>query len=575
MFRGPSSTQNGACRPHRGRGIWPNPTRRTHGEDTQPNEIIDKRRTTVPPAIRTISTASKYTKPQWRGRGRDNPYLGRGRGTRFGFAPALHFRGTPGCNESVSSTNSHLTQRPSLNSASDAPSLSNRDLATQDRTVQIRHGDHALQNDITSTFTTPPNLYITPGLSEDRPTKRRRIEEGQSASCFGDTVSQLPTQHAHSFQGWIKRESLSPPPRPALSRPDPTTPIKNEARSPSPSPAVRRLVTSGCIRYTPMPMNCRRLDPMYKFHRKEWARNEVAILKTKGLRTTRWFAREDGMVIEWSSRIPVWSDTLEPEVSPEPPPIPDISPAPHQLHYDDRANTTALPKDLASQPQTRSAVRQNESSSPSRSNDPQLLFPREGDAGVTNLSTFTGDRLVSRFEVDALVGSQTSAAEPASPPGERGLETMALAFLERFVQHFDDDRPGLLRGYHADAFFSFRQHTSSGTPTSDPTSSILSSRNVFHGRERIGRALRLLESYKLCQEETSIVYDLLPQRDTVFMSCHGEATNVDNPNPHPIYFGQSFILRRNEDSLHTEWPLVVVSHQITIGNFPADIFIAN
>ncbi|KAG5220634.1 NTF2 domain-containing protein [Salix suchowensis] len=380
MFRGPSSTQNGACRPHRGRGIWPNPTRRTHGEDTQPNEIIDKRRTTVPPAIRTISTASKYTKPQWRGRGRDNPYLGRGRGTRFGFAPALHFRGTPGCNESVSSANSHLTQRPSLNSASDAPSLStfstlpdrnsfkslcfavgNRDLATQDRTVQIRHGDHALQNDITSTFTTSPNLYITPGLSEDRPTKRRRIEEGQSASCFGDTVSQLPTQPAHSFQGWIKRESLSPPPRPALSRPDPTTPIKNEARSPSPSPAVKRLVTSGCIRYTPMPMNCRRLDPMYKFHRKEWARNEVAILKTKGLRTTRWFAREDGMVIEWyagsnvyarclivlhlrSSRIPVWSDTLEPEVSPEPPPIPDISPAPHQLHYDDRANTTALPR---------------------------------------------------------------------------------------------------------------------------------------------------------------------------------------------------------------------------------------
>ncbi|KAF7430660.1 hypothetical protein PC9H_006369 [Pleurotus ostreatus] len=479
MFRGPSSTQNGACRPHRGRGIWPNPTRRTHGEDTQPNEIIDKRRATVPPAIRTISTASKYTKPQWRGRGRGNPYLGRGRGARFGFAPALHFRGTPGSNESVSSTNSHLTQRPSLNSASDTPSLSNRDLATQDRTVRIRHGDHALRNDIASTLTTSPNFHITPGLSEDRPAKRRRIEEGQSASCFGETVSQLPAQHSHSFQGWIKRESLSPSPRPAVGRPDPTTPIKNEARSPSPPPAVRRLVTSGCTRYTPMPMNCRRLDPMYKFHRKEWALNEVAILKTKGLRTTRWLAREDGMVIEWSSRIPVWSDTLEPEVSPEPPPTPDIFSEPRRTHFDDCTNdTTALLKDLASQSQTQSALRQNERSNPLRSNSPQSLSPRDGAAGVTNLSAFTGDRLASRFEVDALVGSQTCAAEPASPLRERGLETMALAFLERFVQHFDDDRSGLLQGYHPDAFFSFRLHTSPDTPTSDPTSSILCSSDL-------------------------------------------------------------------------------------------------
>lgn len=133
-----------------------------------------------------------------------------------------------------------------------------------------------------------------------------------------------------------------------------------------------------------------------------------------------------------SSRIPVWSDTLEPEVSPEPPPTPDISPAPHQMHYDDCTNdTTALLKDLASQPQTQSAVRQYERSSPLRSNSPQFLSPREGDAGVTNFSTFTGDRLASRFEVDALVGSQTCAAEPASPLRERGLETMALAFLER------------------------------------------------------------------------------------------------------------------------------------------------
>ncbi|KDQ26861.1 hypothetical protein PLEOSDRAFT_159223 [Pleurotus ostreatus PC15] len=228
-----------------------------------------------------------------------------------------------------------------------------------------------------------------------------------------------------------------------------------------------------------MPMNCRRLDPMYKFHRKEWALNEVAILKTKGLRTTRWLAREDGMVIEWSSRIPVWSDTLEPEVSPEPPPTPDIFSAPRQTHFDDCTNdTTALLKDLASQSQTQSALRQNERSNPLRSNSPQSLSPRDGAAGVTNLSAFTGDRLASRFEVDALVGSQTCAAEPASPLRERGLETMALAFLERFVQHFDDDRSGLLQGYHPDAFFSFRLHTSPDTPTSDPTSSILCSSDL-------------------------------------------------------------------------------------------------
>ncbi|KAF4593176.1 hypothetical protein EYR38_008888 [Pleurotus pulmonarius] len=228
-----------------------------------------------------------------------------------------------------------------------------------------------------------------------------------------------------------------------------------------------------------MPMNCRRLDPMYKFHRKEWARNEVAILKTKGLRTTRWFAREDGMVIEWSSRIPVWSDTLEPEVSPEPPPIPKISSAP-QIRYGCANDTTALRKDLSFPPQTQSAVRKNERSSPSTDN-PELPSPKEG-AEVNDLSMLTEDRLASSFGATALVGSQTSAedvlSEPTSSPEERSLEKMALAFLERFVQRFDDDRSSLLQGYHPDAFFSFRLHNLSDASASDSISSILCLSNL-------------------------------------------------------------------------------------------------
>jgi hypothetical protein len=104
--------------------------------------------------------------------------------------------------------------------------------------------------------------------------------------------------------------------------------IKVEKRSPSPPP--RRLVTESCSFY-PLPEDCRKSNPEHKKNRQAFFAREYNVLKCLGLKRTKvifrfvcspfphaWIftiARDDGMVIEWTSNTPVWSDTLRPEPS--------------------------------------------------------------------------------------------------------------------------------------------------------------------------------------------------------------------------------------------------------------------
>ncbi|KAI6115693.1 hypothetical protein EDD16DRAFT_1062840 [Pisolithus croceorrhizus] len=87
--------------------------------------------------------------------------------------------------------------------------------------------------------------------------------------------------------------------------------VKSEPSSPTP-PIGRRLATSGVKRFSPLPGNCQPSCPQYKHNRKQWVVSCVKELRALGLKVERTMIRDDGLVIDWSSPIPVWADTLEP-----------------------------------------------------------------------------------------------------------------------------------------------------------------------------------------------------------------------------------------------------------------------
>ncbi|KAM5544209.1 hypothetical protein V8D89_001869 [Ganoderma adspersum] len=111
--------------------------------------------------------------------------------------------------------------------------------------------------------------------------------------------------------------------------------VKRE-RSPSP-PLAPRLITEGCVRIAPLPPECRNRQPNFQAARQQLAAAEMKKLRALGLQIVRIFTREDGMVIDWKSTVPVLSDTLRPPLPPRLPPstsgpkvfgvAPDTSPA--------------------------------------------------------------------------------------------------------------------------------------------------------------------------------------------------------------------------------------------------------
>ncbi|KAG6828553.1 hypothetical protein H0H92_007578 [Tricholoma furcatifolium] len=150
------------------------------------------------------------------------------------------------------------------------------------------------------------------------PTKRRRIDESKTKIKPILPRIRVP----------VKTEDAdislpSPDLAALLSNPSPS--VKLERRSPSPV-LTRRLVTEACAFY-PLPPNCRktlldrpqnqpRPNPSYIENRRALATKEKKALNVKGLKAVNVLFREDGMVIEWTSPVPVWNDTLLPESMP-------------------------------------------------------------------------------------------------------------------------------------------------------------------------------------------------------------------------------------------------------------------
>ncbi|KAL0581794.1 hypothetical protein V5O48_000273 [Marasmius crinis-equi] len=100
--------------------------------------------------------------------------------------------------------------------------------------------------------------------------------------------------------------TLPPPPAPL--------PVKVK-RERSPSPALpeptRQQITSWTERIE-LPPDCQKTTPNWQRNRNRFYETKAAKLRKKGLKITKVFYRPDGMVLEWTSPSPVWSDTLEP-----------------------------------------------------------------------------------------------------------------------------------------------------------------------------------------------------------------------------------------------------------------------
>ncbi|KAL0063499.1 hypothetical protein AAF712_009594 [Marasmius tenuissimus] len=95
--------------------------------------------------------------------------------------------------------------------------------------------------------------------------------------------------------------------------PRPSAVVVKQERSPSPVLPTenRQRVTSWAQRIA-LPPECQKSARNWQRYRSEFCQSKVRKLREKGLKVDKVFFRPDGMVIEWSSPWPVWSDTLEP-----------------------------------------------------------------------------------------------------------------------------------------------------------------------------------------------------------------------------------------------------------------------
>jgi len=91
----------------------------------------------------------------------------------------------------------------------------------------------------------------------------------------------------------------SPPQKPKVEQPKPLQPdIKEEPSSPASITTSRKLVKEACS-FWPTPDNCRKSHSGYFENRREFGKAKSKELVELGLKRTRAFFRDDGLVIEW------------------------------------------------------------------------------------------------------------------------------------------------------------------------------------------------------------------------------------------------------------------------------------
>lgn len=293
-----------------------------HREDAQPNEGIQKRFHKLPPPIRSTAAPSRATSIHYRGsrgrgsyssgnmsqrgQGQHSPYLqyairgntawrGRGKSSSRGSYPNW----TSG--HATMSSNNDISSPSASSSSGTTPSVGvgvPLPREEMDPGPSYRRTHHTAFPNASQTSATPPivaNPRETWWMTRSRsptpilpaaPLKRRKIEE-QPVIPSPTTISRLPLPgRTHKAAEPVKQEPV----------------VKQEPLSPSPPPRPispeRRLITESCQFY-PFPNSCKGSDPNHRQNRRSFFLEKNKELVRLGLKKTKAFSRDDGLVIEW------------------------------------------------------------------------------------------------------------------------------------------------------------------------------------------------------------------------------------------------------------------------------------
>ncbi|KAJ2930948.1 hypothetical protein H1R20_g6153, partial [Candolleomyces eurysporus] len=169
----------------------------------------------------------------------------------------------------------------------------------------------------------PPSSYETVKREPDEPTLQVPTAAPPAPKPIPSVKSEPPETSPIS----TSLSTLTPLPTPEVTpgaEPGPTVNVKPEPGEPI--VPERRLVTSAFKRF-PLPDDCSNEQPNYRERRHAFHKEKVLFLRSKGLTVgKKALFREDGMVLEWSSEVPVWDDTFEPEAPLPPTPRKSMTP---------------------------------------------------------------------------------------------------------------------------------------------------------------------------------------------------------------------------------------------------------
>ncbi|KAF5383838.1 hypothetical protein D9615_003855 [Tricholomella constricta] len=279
-------------------------------------------------------------------------------------------------------------------------------------------------NNILAPLSTGSSAAIKPGYihrtAPSQPPKPPSLEpmgkvrescEYQSAASSSLQDSTLPLKRRRldcASEPPVKMEKIE-----SLVIDSPPPPIvKHELQSPS--PPSRRLITQSCSFY-PLPDDCRKMNPNYNAdyvkNRNALCAKERGVLKRHGLMANNVLFRDDGMVIEWTSSVPVWSDTLLPE---PPKSVPKQKQKPAAKSPWSRG-PLALPIPAKTKDSRRSYSPERETPGPSSEKEQQR--PKASSSKDIPLTGRRDRRLDSVSSSDAAHGATTiSSPQPNEPP---------------------------------------------------------------------------------------------------------------------------------------------------------------
>ncbi|KII87089.1 hypothetical protein PLICRDRAFT_42725 [Plicaturopsis crispa FD-325 SS-3] len=476
----------------------------------------------------------------------------------------------------------------------------------------------------------------------------RRRDSGWSANG-GSREPRAPDSHPQSsLPSSAKRRRLDIDPEQTSSKSPSATamsaakPIERSSvkreESPAPLRPSRTLLTSGAKHCAPMPPECQKSHPDCQRNRAAWAARERRKLEMKGIRPIRSFIRADGMVIDWESDVPIWSDTLQPENSSLASTIAQVNAANQRNSMQKK---TPPSTSLAKRPSNNDVIIIDDDSPPrvippprppprkrghTESTTPASAKSKPISSAQTSVPASTEQHQIRRLDTGSVSGVDTVASgsnlpapvashdtqktrnsdTPTVPTGLGPLATgdatvkisedilnehkPALEFLSRYTQMFDHDRSALTSAYAQSALFSYRLNDVSSSsapskaelfaPRSRTRETATGSRDnklgIKQGRLEIMGAILTFGPHKFCphSEPATIDYDVVYIRETMEWLLTACTKIEDRQRKHSLICDQSFILRKrdaNKDDLPSgsqNWPLVAVSHQMTIRDVP-------